>query len=89
MNKPTRRWGIALVAGLMACGLVGSASVGAQSAPIIIPPISPIGVGIPVGVPPIFVGVTEHSQGGVSWSTTGRADVDIDIDRHHGQAAAR
>ena len=80
-----RRWGVGLVAGLMACGLVGSAPVQAQSVPIIFPPISPI----VVSIPPVFVGVTEHSRGGISWSTTGRADVDVDIDRHHGQAAAR
>ena len=89
MNKHTRRWGVGLVAGLMAYGLVGSTPVGAQSVPIIMPPITPIVAGIPVSIPPIFVGVSEHSQGGISWSTTGRADVDIDIDHHHGQAAAR
>ena len=80
-----RRWGVGLVAGLVACGLFGSTPVQAQSVPIIIPPLSPI----VVGIPPSFAGVPEHSQGGVTWSTTGRADVDVDINRHHGQAAAR
>ena len=80
-----RRWGVGFVAGIVACGLVGSTPAGAQSVPIIIPPIAPI----MVGIPPVFVGGGEHSQGGISWSTTGRADVDVDIDRHHGQAAAR
>jgi hypothetical protein len=84
-----RRWGVGLVAGLVACGVFGSAPVHAQSVPIIIPPLSPIVAGFPVSIPPAFVGVSEHSQGGISWSTTGRADVDVDIGRHHGQAAAR
>jgi hypothetical protein len=29
------------------------------------------------------------SRDGVTWSESGRADVDVDVDRHHGQAAAR
>jgi hypothetical protein len=90
MNTHTRRrWGIGLVAALVAFGAGGFTPVAAQSVPIILPPITPIVAGIPVSIPPIFAGGTEHSQGGVTWSTTGRADVDVDIDRHHGQAAAR
>ena len=94
MVKHTRRrWGVGLVAGLVACGMFGGAPVHAQSVPIIVPPIAPIVVGIPVSIPPVFVGIPGdngvHSRGGVTWSASGRADVDIDIDRHHGQAAAR
>ena len=65
----------------------------AQSVPIIVPPISPIVVGITPAIPSLIVGIPGdsgvHSRAGVTWSTTGRADVDVDIDRHHGQAAAR
>lgn len=84
-----RRWGVGLVAGLVAGAVVGGAPVRTQAVPIIIPPMSPIVVGVPISIPPIVAGVSEHSRGGVTWSTSGRADVDIDTDRHHGQAAAR
>ena len=88
-----RRWGVGLVAGLVAGGAFGIASVQAQSVPIIIPPISAIVVGIPPSAPSFvgFPGDTGvHSQAGLTWSTTGRADVDVDvdIDRQHGRAAA-
>ena len=89
-----RRWGVGLVAGLIASGLLGFApvQVHAQSVPIIVPPISAIVVGIPPGIPSLvgFPGESGvNSRGGLTWSTTGRADVDvdIDIDRQHGQAA--
>jgi hypothetical protein len=68
--------------------------VQAQSVPIIIPPISAVVVGIPPSIPSLVVGLPGDSgvttRGGLTWSTTGRADVDVDvdIDRHHGQAAA-
>jgi hypothetical protein len=88
-----RRWGIGLVAGLVACGVIGAAPANAQPGPIVIPPIIPITGGIVPGIPSVIIGSPGisgvHSQGGVTWSTTGRADVDVDIDRHHGQAAAR
>jgi hypothetical protein len=79
-----RRWGVGLVAGLVACGAFGIAPV---------PPISAIVVGLPPAIPS-FVGLPGdsgvHSQAGLTWSTTGRAgvDVDVDISRQHGQAAA-
>jgi hypothetical protein len=88
-----RRWGVGLVAGLVACGAFGIAPVQAQSVPIIVPPISAIVVGLPPAIPS-FVGLPGdsgvHSQAGLTWSTTGRAgvDVDVDISRQHGQAAA-
>jgi hypothetical protein len=88
-NDTRRRWSVGLVAGLVACGVLGVAPVGAQSAPVIVPPISPIVVGITPVIPWVVVGDSEHSRGGLNWSTSGRADVDIDIDRSHGQAAAR
>jgi hypothetical protein len=93
MRNHTRRWGVALIAGLLACGAFGAAPANAQTGPIIIPPIVPIAVGITPGIPWVIVGIPGtsevHSQGGVTWSTSGRADVDVDIDRHHGQAVAR
>jgi hypothetical protein len=89
LNDTRRRWSVGLIAGLMACGVLGAAPVGAQTVPVIVPPISPIVVGITPSIPWVVVGDAEHSRGGLTWSTSGRADVDIDIDRHHGQAAAR
>ena len=92
-NAMRRRWGVALIAGFVGCGAFGIAPVQAQSVPVIIPPISAIVVGIPPSIPS-FVGFPGdsglHSQGGVTWSSTGRVDVDVDvdIDRQHGQAAA-
>jgi hypothetical protein len=92
-NATRRRWGVGLVAGLLACGAFGIAPVHAQSVPVVVPPISAIVVGIPPSVPS-FVGFPGdsrvHSQGGLTWSTSGRADVDVDVDvdRQHGQASA-
>ena len=87
-----RRWGVGLIAALMACGAFGAAPVRAKSVPVIVPPISSIVVGIPPAIPSLVVGFPGdsgvHSQGGLTWSTTGRADVDVDISRQHGQAAA-
>jgi hypothetical protein len=92
-NHARRRWSIGLAAGLMACAAFGVAPVHAQSVPIIVPPLPPIVVGISAGVPPVVVGIPGisgvHDRAGVTWSESGRAQVDIDIDRHHGQAAAR
>ena len=92
-NATRRRWGVGLVAGLVAWGAFGIAPVQAQSVPIIIPPISAVVVGIPPAMPS-FIGFPgdsgASSQGGLTWSTTGRADVDVDVDitRQHGQVAA-
>jgi hypothetical protein len=89
-----RRWGVGLVAGLVACGAVGVAPVQAQSVPIIIPPISAVVVGIPPSIPSLVVGLPGDSgvsnRAGLTWSATGRADVDVDVDisRQHGQSAA-
>jgi hypothetical protein len=87
-----RRWGVGLIAALVACGAFGAAPVRAQSVPIVVPPISSILVGIPPAMPSLVVGFPGdggvHSQGGLTWSTTGRADVDVDINRQSGQAAA-
>ena len=93
-NLSRRRWVVGLAAGLVACGAFGVAPVQAQSVPIIIPPISAVVVGIPPSIPSLVVGLPGDSgvttRGGLTWSTTGRADVDVDvdIDRHHGQASA-
>ena len=92
-NATRRRWGVGLVAGLVAWGAFGIAPVQAQSVPIIIPPISAVVVGIPSAMPS-FIGFPGDSgvssQGGLTWSTTGRADVDVDVDitRQQGQVAA-
>ena len=90
-----RRWGVGLVAGLLACGAFGiaPAPMQAQSVPVIVPPISAVVVGIPPSIPSLvgFPGDSGvHSQAGLTWSTSGRADVDVDVDitRQHGQAAA-
>ena len=88
-----RRPFVALVAGLVTCAAVGAAPVHAQSVPIVVSPIAPITAGIPIGVPPMVGSVPApggaNSRDGVTWSESGRADVDVDVDRHHGQAAAR
>jgi hypothetical protein len=85
--------GIVLVAGFVAGAALGAAPVHAQSIPIVVPPIGPITAGIPIGASPVVVGIPvlggANSRGGVTWSESGRADVDVDIDRHHGRAAAR
>ena len=92
-NAIPRRWGVGLVAGLVACGAFGIAPVQAQSVPVIIPPISAIVVGIPPVVPSFVVGfpgdTRVHTQAGLTWTTSGRADVDVDVDisQQHGQAA--
>ena len=93
-NRVRRRWGVSLAAALVACGAFGAAPVQAQSVPVVVPPISAIVVGIPPAMPSLVVGFPGDSgmssQGGLTWSTTGRAavDVDVDINRQHGQAAA-
>ena len=93
LNNTRRRWGVGLVAGLVAWGVLGDASANAQPGPIIIPPIIPISVGITPSIPSVVVGIPGtggvRSTEGVTWSKSGRADVDIDIDRHRGQAVAR
>ena len=91
-NHLRRRWGVGLVAALVACGVFGAAPVQAQSVPIVVPPISAIVVGIPPAIPSLVVGFPGgsgvHSQGGLTWSTTGRADVDVDVDIDHQQGQA-
>jgi hypothetical protein len=93
-NGVRRRWGVGLVAGLVACGALGATPAQAQSVPVIVPPISAIVVGIPPAMPSLVVGFPGdsgvRSQGGLTWSTTGRADVDVDVDisHQHGQVAA-
>jgi hypothetical protein len=88
-----RPWGIALVAGLAACAALGATPVRAQSVPVVVPPIAPIVVGVPAGIPSVAIGIPgtrgAHSRSGVTWSTSGRADVDVDVARRHGQAATR
>ena len=93
-NHLRQRWSAGLAAALIACGAFGAAPVQAQSVPVIVPPISSIVVGIPPTIPSLAVGLPGdnrvRSQGGLTWSTTGRADVDVDvdIDQQHGQVAA-
>ena len=92
-NATRRRWGAGLIAGLVAWGAFGIAPAQAQSVPVFVPPISAVVVGIPPAMPSLigFPGDSGvHSQGGLTWSTSGRADVDVDVDisRQHGQSAA-
>jgi hypothetical protein len=93
-NQSRRRCGVALVAALVAGGAFSAAPVQAQSVPVIMLPISAIVAGIPPAMPSLVVGLPGDngvsSRGGVTWSTTGRADVDVDvdIDRQHGRVAA-
>ena len=92
-NHLHRRLSFALIAALVACGAFDAAPVQAQSVPVVVPPISAIVVGIPPAMPALVgipgdSGVSSH--GGLIWSTSGRAsvDVDVDINRQPGQAAA-
>jgi hypothetical protein len=93
-NHLRRRWGVGLVAALIACGAFRAAPVQAQSVPVVVPPISAIVVGIPPAILSLGVGFPGdngvRSQGALTWSTTGRADVDVDvdIDQQHEQVAA-
>jgi hypothetical protein len=68
---------IALVLGLGLSGALNAAPGRAQSAPIIIPPVIPIIVGVPGG----------GGRDGLIWSKSGRANVDIDRSQQHGRAA--
>jgi hypothetical protein len=92
-HHPRGRRGVTLVAGLVACAVFGAVPVQAQSVPIVVPPVAPVVVGvppsIPPGIPPAVGGMPGGGRAGIAWSKSGRADVDIDVDRHHGQAAAR
>ncbi len=87
------RWSLGLAAGLMSCGLVGVMPVQGQSVPILGPPVTVIVGGVSPVLPPVVVGMPGmsgiHSRDEVTWATRGRADVDVDINRQHGQAAAR
>jgi hypothetical protein len=92
-NSLRRRWYLGLAAGFVSCALAGSTSVHAQSIPIVVPPSTAVVVGITPALPSPVIGIPGlsgmHSRDEVTWSTRGRADVDVDIDRQHGQAAAR
>ncbi len=87
------RWRLGVVVGLAAWGIVGLAPAQAHTMPIIVPPIAPIMIGIPGGLPSRHGGLpgtsTGNSRADLTWSTRGRADVDVEIDRQHGQAAVR
>ena len=90
LHRVWRRKGIGLVGGLFMCGVLGATPVEAQSGPII-PIIPPVVVGIPSGISPVVVGVPGSERHGIGWTTTGRADVDVDIDRsqQHGSVFVR
>jgi hypothetical protein len=88
-----RRWGTGLVAGLVASAVFGVAPAQARSARISVPPIPLTTAGTPTSIPPVVAGLPglggASSRAGVTWSERGRANVDIDIDRHHGQVTVR
>ena len=92
-NSVRRHWRLGLVVGLVSCALLGTTPVRAQSIPVVVPPSSAIVVGISPGLPSPVIGIPGiggvHSKDEVTWSTRGRADVDVDIDQQHGQVAAR
>jgi hypothetical protein len=87
------RWHLGLAVSLVSCGLMGATPVQAESVPVIVPPITAVVAGVTPAQPPVVVGMPGmsgvHSRDEVTWSTTGRADVDVDLDQHHGQAAVR
>jgi hypothetical protein len=93
LTRLPRRWSLALVAGCVAGAIASVAPVAAQTGPVIVPPVAPIVVGLPAGIPLGGAVLPGHKGGttrdGLIWSKSGRADVDIAVDRHHGQAAAR
>jgi hypothetical protein len=85
---PQRRWGVAVLA-VVAWGTVGITPGHAQSipeAPVIIVPVAPLAASVPGILPPLTIGSAAKSRGGMIWSKSGRADVDIAIDEHHGRA---
>lgn len=90
VDREWRRKSLGLVGGLLVCGVLGAAPVEAQSSPII-PIIPPVVVGLPGGVTPVVVAVPGSERHGINWSTSGRADVDVDIDRsqQHGSVFVR
>ena len=83
-----RRWAVAFLS-VVALGTVGLTPGHAQSipeAPIVIVPVAPLTVSMPGIRPPLTMGITGKSRNGMIWSKSGRADVDIAIDEHHGRA---
>jgi hypothetical protein len=79
---------VALLVGAVVPGAFGAAPVRADAdplVPVVIVPIVPVTPGISSIVPPVVGGTTERSRNGMIWSTRGRADVDVDIDRQHGR----
>lgn len=88
MKNRWRRWSPRLVGGCLMIGTMGIAPAGAQSlpqGPVVILPIAPVELTIPIVVPPLSGAGVGMRRDGLSWSRTGRADVDVDIDRHHGR----
>jgi hypothetical protein len=84
-----RRWAVAFLSVVVALGTVGLTPGHAQSipeAPIVIVPVAPLTVSMPGIRPPLTMGITGKSRNGMIWSKSGRADVDIAIDEHHGRA---
>jgi hypothetical protein len=69
--------------GLVACEVIGVVPVRAESVPVIVVPMPPIVI---TGLPGDH---DVHSRSGVTWATSGRADVDIDVDQQHGQTVMR
>jgi hypothetical protein len=81
MLMPCQRWIVALITGLVLGSTLGVTPGRAQAVPIIVPPVVPVIVGLPSG----------GGRVGVTWSTSGRADVDVHVDRsqRHGRAMTR
>jgi hypothetical protein len=91
MREQARRRPVSLAAGLLVCAGLGPTSFSAQAAPPIIPATAPIVVGATLTLPPVVVVVSGRDGRGTPWATSGRADVDVDIERstHHGRVLLR
>ena len=81
MKRSLHRWLAAVIVGLALASTLGITSGQAQTVPIIIPPVVPVIIGLP----------SSGGRAGLTWSTTGRADVDVHVDRsqQHGRAMVR
>ncbi len=72
------------IAALLVCGALGASPAQAESGPII-PIIPPVIIGIPAGMSPVVVGIHGIERHEIGWSTSGRAHVDVDVDRSQQQ----
>jgi hypothetical protein len=74
---------VGLLTILLLAGLLGTASVQAQTGPIIVSATGAVAITPPVLIPHVIVGRSAFERHGLMGSTSGRANVDVDIDRSH------